>query len=77
MEVRPFRLSIFLEFTKFVVLSVPTLIKTICTKIWTNSLLKNAKSPLSVDVRRSENVFLVSSLLALLECLQPWNMEAS
>ena len=57
MEVRPFPLSMFLECTKFVVLSVSTLIKMICMKIWTKSLLKNAKSPLPVDVRRSKCLF--------------------
>ena len=58
MEVRPFPLSMFLECTKFVVLSVSTLIKMICMKIWTKSLLKNAKSPLPVDMHRSKCLFL-------------------
>ena len=58
MEVGPFLLSMFLECTKFVVLSVSTLIKMICMKIWTKSLLKNAKSPLPVDMHRSKCLFL-------------------
>ena len=58
MEGRPFPLSMFLECTKFVVLSVSTLIKMICMKIWTKSLLKNAKSPLPVDMRLSKCLFL-------------------
>ena len=50
----PFSLLISLDATIFVLLSVLTLIETICPKIWSKLRLKSAKSPLPVDVRRSK-----------------------
>ena len=52
----PFSLLICLGATKFVLLSVFTLIETICPQICSKSRLKSAKSLLPVDVRRSKNV---------------------
>ena len=53
----PFSLLISLDATIFVLpTSVLILIETICPKICSKSRLKSAKSPLSVDVRRSKNV---------------------
>ena len=49
---------IHLDATKFVLLSVFTLIETICPKICSNLRPKNAKSPLPVDVRRSKTSLL-------------------
>ena len=43
---------------KFVWLSVFTLIETICPKVCSKSRLKCAKSPLSVDMRRSKTLLL-------------------
>ena len=40
--------------TKFILLSVITVEKTFCRKACSKSQLKSAKSPLSVDVRRSK-----------------------
>ena len=40
--------------TKFILLSVFTVEKTFCRKACSKSQLKSAKSPLSVDVRRSK-----------------------
>ena len=45
-------------FFRFVLLSVFTLIKTTCPKIWGKLLAKNEKSPLPVDVRRSKMFLL-------------------
>ena len=51
----PFSLLISLDATIFVLpTSVLILIETICPKICSKSRLKSAKSPLSVDVRRSK-----------------------
>ena len=44
--------------TRFVLLSVFTLIETICPKISANALPQNASSPLPVDVRRSKTSLL-------------------
>ena len=54
----PFSLLIYLDATKFVLLSVFTLIETICPKICSNSRPKGAKSPLPVDVHRSRTSLL-------------------
>ena len=54
----PFSLLIYLDATKFVLLSVCTLIETICPRICSNSRPKSAKSPLPVDVRRSKTSLL-------------------
>ena len=54
----PFALLISLDATIFVLLSVLTLIETICPKIWFKLRLKSAKSPLPVDVRRSKTSLL-------------------
>ena len=40
--------------TKFVFLSVFTIIETICQKIWAKPPSKNEKRPLPVDMRRSK-----------------------
>ena len=47
-----------LDATKFVWLSVMTLIETTCLKICSKSQLQCAKSPLPVDVRRSKKSLL-------------------
>ena len=39
---------------KFVLLSFFTLVETIQLKIWAKSMLRNVKSPLPVDMRRSK-----------------------
>ena len=49
----PFSLLICLDTTKFVFLSVFSLIKMICPKIWSTSRPKFGISPHPVDVRRS------------------------
>ena len=54
----PFSLLIYLNATKFVLLSVFTLIETICPKICSNSRPKSAKSPFPVEVRRSKTSLL-------------------
>ena len=54
----PFSLLISLDATIFVLLSVLTLIETICPKIWSKLRLKSAKTPLPVDVRRSKTSLL-------------------
>ena len=54
----PFSLLIYLDATKFVLLSVCSLIEMICPKICSNSRPKSAKSPLPVDVRRSKTSLL-------------------
>ena len=51
-------LLIRLDATKFVWLSVCTLIETICPKFFSKSRLKSAKSPLPVDVRNSKTWLL-------------------
>ena len=53
-----FSLLICLDVTKFVLLSVFTLIETICPKICSKSRLKGAKKQLPVDVRRSKKLLL-------------------
>ena len=53
-----FSFLICLDATKFVWLSVFTLIETTCPKICSKSQLKCAKSPLPVDVRRSKTSLL-------------------
>ena len=53
-----FSLLICLDVTKLVLLSVFTLIKTICPKICSKSWLKGAKKQLPVDVRRSKKLLL-------------------
>ena len=54
-----FSLLICLDVTKLVLLSVFTLIKTICPKICSKSRLKGAKKQqLPVDVRRSKKLLL-------------------
>ena len=50
----PFSLLICLDDTKFVLISVFTVIETICHEICSKSRLKSAKSLLPVDVRRSK-----------------------
>ena len=50
----PFSLSISLDATKFVWLSVFTLIEKICARICSKSRPRSAKSQLPVDVRRSK-----------------------
>ena len=50
----PFSLLISIDATIFVLPSVLILIETICPKICSKSRLKNPKSPLLVDVRRSK-----------------------
>ena len=52
-----------LDATKFVLPSVFTLKETICTKSSSESLPKNAISPLSVDVRRSKTSLLKLHIL--------------
>ena len=49
---------IWLEATKFVLLSVFTLIETIWPKIWAKPLPMNEKDPLPVDLRRSKTSLL-------------------
>ena len=47
-----------LDVTKFVFLSVFTIIETICSKIWAKPPSKNEKTPLPVEVSASlKNVF--------------------
>ena len=53
-ESEPFSLLICLDATKFLWLSVFTLIETICPRICSKSQPKSAKTPLPVDVRRSK-----------------------
>ena len=43
-----------LNATKFVIVSVFTLLETICPKMWAKGLSSNAGSPLPVDVFRSK-----------------------
>ena len=50
----PFSLIIFLDGTKFVFISVFTLIETMCSEIWSKTRLESAKSPFPVDVRGSK-----------------------
>ena len=57
-EVSVFSLVICLGATKFVLLSVFTLIETICPKFCLKSRLKSAKGSLPVDVRRSKTSLL-------------------
>ena len=59
-----FSLLICLDATKFVLLSVFTLIETICPKIYSKSRLRGAKKKqLPVDVPHFEKLLLISSLL--------------
>ena len=60
---RPFPLLICLERYQFVLLSVFTLVETICPQIWAKPLPKNAKRLLPGDERRSK-----TSLLKLFNC---------
>ena len=53
--------------TKFVLLSVFTLIDPICPKICSKARLKSAKSPLPVDVRRSKTSPLKVTLKIMTE----------
>ena len=46
--------------SKFVLVSVYSLIKTIWLKLWAKSQPKNENSPLPVDVRRSKTTNMVS-----------------
>ena len=54
----PFSLLICLDATKFVLLSVFTLIETMCPIISSKSRPRSAKSQLPVDVRRSKTSLL-------------------
>ena len=54
----PFSLSISFDATKFVWLSVFTLIETICARICSKSRPRSAKSQLPVDARRSKTSLL-------------------
>ena len=51
-EMRPFLFDLSRRYQIWIVLSVFTLLATICLKVWAKALLKNARSPLPVDVRR-------------------------
>ena len=53
-----FILTCVINATKFVWLSVFTLIETICRKTWAKPLPKHATSPLQFDMRRSKMSFL-------------------
>ena len=57
-----------LDATNYVLLSVFTLIETICPNVFSKSQLKCAKSPLPVDVRRSK-----TSLLKLPSSINFWS----
>ena len=57
-EVSPFLLLICLDGTKFVFLSIFSLIETIYPKIWSKARPRIAKIPLPVDVRRSKTSLL-------------------
>ena len=57
-EVSFFSLLIRLDATKFVWLSVCTLIETTCPNFFSKSRLKSAKSPFPVDVRHSKTWLL-------------------
>ena len=52
----------FLDATKFVLLSVFTLLWTICLKIWSKSRRKIAKGSFLVDRRRSKTWLLINKL---------------
>ena len=56
-----FSLFICLDATKFVLLSVLTLIETIFRRIYSKSRPKNAKTPLPVDLRRSKKSLLYTT----------------
>ena len=58
-----FSVLIFLDATKFLSLSVFTLMEKICLKFCSKSPLKSMKSPLLIDLRRSK-----TSLLKLRTC---------
>ena len=62
-EVSFFSLLICLDATKFVWLSVLSLIETICPKVCSKSQLKCAKSSLRIDVRRSKRSLLKLSII--------------
>ena len=51
-------LLVFYKTSKFLLLSALILIGTICLKIWTKLMRKNAKSRFPVDVRRRETSLL-------------------
>ena len=53
-----FSLIVCLDATKFVLGNVFILVEAIWPKIWTKSLPKNEKVPLTVDVRRSKTSLL-------------------
>ena len=53
-EGKRFTLLIIPKATKFVLLSVATLVKTICRRIFLKSRPKSSKGPLPVDVHRSK-----------------------
>ena len=61
----PFSLSISFDATKFVWLSVFTLIETICARICSKSRPRSAKSQLPVDARRSIQRCCATLLLKL------------
>ena len=67
----PFSLLISLDATIFVLLSVLTLIETICPKLWSELWLKSAKSPLPDDVRRSKTSLLKLPIFFRNPRLQP------
>ena len=54
----PFSVLIFLDATKFLSLSVFTLIEKICLTFCSKSPLKSIKSPLLIDLRRSKTSLL-------------------
>ena len=54
----PFSVLIFRDATKFLSLSVFTLIEKICLKFCSKSPFKSVKSPLSIDLRRSKTSLL-------------------
>ena len=62
---QPFSLLIFLDTTKFVLLSFFTLIETICSNICSKSRIKSAKILLPVDVHRSKTSLLKLTFICL------------
>ena len=53
-ESEAFSLSVCLDASRFSLLSIFTLIQTICPRLWQKPPSKNARSPLPLDVRRSK-----------------------